>query len=109
MKIEKVTFENQGSDSKVYAEFSGDTTELQAYFVSLLGGGAPVAHSDAAKEDAKPSKPRGRPRTTHADTHEAPVPVAEPTAVADVAQVVTAPAAPVVVAAPPAPARHLPA
>lgn len=118
MKIEKVTFENQGSDSKVYAEFSGDTAELQAYFVSLLGGGAPAAHSETdTKEEAKPRRGRPPRAAQAAETHEAPAaapqpapapaPAAPPTP-APVEAHFTAPApAPVVLV--PAPAAPVPA
>lgn len=118
MKLEKVTFENQGSDSKVYAEFSGDTAELQAYFVSLLGGGAPAAHSETdTKEEAKPRRGRPPRAAQAAETHEAPAaapqpapapaPAAPPTP-APVEAHFTAPApAPVVLV--PAPAAPVPA
>lgn len=118
MKIDKVTFENQGSDSKVYAEFSGDTAELQAYFVSLLGGGAPAAHSETdTKEEAKPRRGRPPRAAQAAETHEAPAaapqpapapaPAAPPTP-APVEAHFTAPApAPVVLV--PAPAAPVPA
>lgn len=118
MKLEKVTFENQGSDSKVYAEFSGDTAELQAYFMSLLGGGAPAAHSETdTKEEAKPRRGRPPRAAQAAETHEAPAaapqpapapaPAAPPTP-APVEAHFTAPApAPVVLV--PAPAAPVPA